>query len=334
MPFGHALRSLAACICLGVLPALAGAAGKAPAVDPFASPESVMRWIDNYHLAPEPARVPDAVHAMSRLGLIRDLDSAGMFVGFLAGIIADNQADADKLIGKMFPLPPEDQGVIIKAIAYSGVPDWKDMLGRFVERMPARKVLIGKVLEAKFQPLFATSLETGPVILDTLWGYHLASGSFEPVQRIIGALKWSKEKKSGFQLPWTGEKIDLNKLTVGATAKWTLTAAGQREKELLDLYRMEIRHQPPDVAEPLKEVITAAENFEVARVRKEALEAIETLKRQNPAQGNAWGWWAQAGTTMLALGCVVASAAGHVEIAAPCVITGAAGSAAGKLFGQ
>ena len=327
--------SMFAWLCLGALPALAASqAGKPPPSDPFATADGVMHWMDGYHTAPEPKRVPDAVRAMSRLGLIRDLESAGMFVGFLAGVIAENQAEAEAMIGKMFPLPPEDQGVVLKAIAYSGVPDWKDMLGRVAERTPARKALLGKVLDAKFQPLFATPLETGPVILDTLWGYHLAGGSFEPVQRIISALRWSKERKnSGFELPWKVEKIDLNKLTVGATAKWTLTAAGQRDKDLLDLYRLELKHQPPEIAQPLKEVVVAAENFEVARIRKEALEAIENLKRQNPAQGNPWGWWAQAGTTMLSLGCVVAGATGHAEIAAPCIITGAAASGATKLFG-
>jgi hypothetical protein len=301
----------------------AGAAQSAAAAknDQFASHDRILQWIDGYRSDPEPERVPDAVQAMSRLGLLRDLDTAGVFIGFVAGVLGDNQLKAEALVTRMFPMPPEDQAVIIKAIAYSGLPDWKDLLGKFVERMPARKMLIDQFLHGKAKVLKELPLDSGPAPIDTLWGYYFATESFEPVQRIISAL------------PWSEDNTDVNKLTIGSMAKWTLASNAARDKGLLDLCRAELKHQPKKVAGPLKDVVAAAEAYETGRIRKEALAAIEELKRRGPSKSTAWAWAAQAGSTAIAVGCVVASATGHVELGLPCIITGALSSAATKLLG-
>jgi hypothetical protein len=293
----------------------------APKNDQFATHERILQWIDGYRSDPEPELVPDAVQAMSRLGLFKDMDTAGVFIGFVAGVLGDHQVKAESFVARMFPMPPEDQAVIIKAIAYSGLPNWKDLLGKFVERMPARKVLIDRFLHGKEKVLNDMPLDSGPSPIDTLWGFYFATGSFEPVQRIISAL------------PWSQDKSDVNKLTIGSMAKWTLASNAARDKPLLDYCRSELKHRPKDVAGPLKEVVEAAEAYETGRIRKEALAAIEELKRRGPTKSTAWAWAAQAGSTAIAVGCVVASATGHIELGLPCIITGALSSAATKLLG-
>ena len=110
------------------------------------SNEELLKWINGYRHNPEPKRVPEAVKAMSGFGVTKDTDQAGVYIGFVAGVIGSNPDTAEDLIAKMFPLPPEDQVLIIKAIAYSGLPGWRNLLGKFVERMPARKDLIDKFL--------------------------------------------------------------------------------------------------------------------------------------------------------------------------------------------
>ena len=289
--------------------------------DQFATHERILQWIDGYRSDPEPDLVPAAVQAMSKLGLFKDPDTAGVFIGFLAGVLGDNQLKAEALVAKMFPMPPEDQAVIVKAIAYSGLPHWKELLGKFVERMPARKVLIDRFLHGKEKVLKDLPLDSGPAPIDTLWGFYFATGSFEPVQRIISAL------------PWSQDKSDVNKLTIGSMAKWTLASNAARDKPLLDYCRSELKHRPKEVTGPLKEVVEAAEAYETGRIRKEAVAAIEELKRKGPTKSTAWAWAAQAGSTAIAVGCVVASATGHVELGLPCIITGALSSAATKLLG-
>ena len=302
-------------------PASAAKSVAAAKTEQFATHERILQWIDGYRSDPEPELVPDAVHAMSKLGLFKDLDTAGVFIGFVAGVLGDNQVKAEAMVARMFPMPPEDQAVIIKAIAYSGLPDWKELLGKFVERMPARKVLIDRFLHGKEKVLNDMPLDSGPAPIDTLWGFYFATGSFEPVQRIISAL------------PWSQDKSDVNKLTIGSMAKWTLASNAARDKPLLDYCRSELKHRPKEVTGPLKEVVEAAEAYETGRIRKEALAAIEELKRRGPSKSTAWAWAAQAGSTAIAVGCVVASATGQVHLGLPCIITGALSSAATKLLG-
>ena len=165
--------------------------------DPFGTQEQILQWINDYRLEPQPNRLPAAVKAMARLGLFRDQDTAGMFVGFMAGVLGSNPKSAEKLVTGMFPMPPEDQAAIIKAIAYSGLPNWQQLMGKFVERMPARKTLIDSYLNGKAPVLHNLPLESGPAPVDTLWGFYFATGSFEPVYRIVGALMFRSRNASG-----------------------------------------------------------------------------------------------------------------------------------------
>ena len=288
----------------------------------FSSHEQILQWINDYRLEPQPKKLPAAVKAMSRLGLFRDQDAAGVYVGFMAGVLGSNPGMAEKLITCMFPMPPEDQAAIIKAIAYSGLPNWKTLLIAFSERMPARKVMIDSYLRDKAPVLHNLPLDSGPAPIDTLWGYYFATGSLEPVYRIVQALKWA------------GDKSDLNRLTVGSVAKWTLADNASRDKELLDFLREQrhLRNHPESVRKALAEIVEAAETFETNKIRKDAVAAIEEVKRTGPQVNNPWAKVAYWGSTAVAVGCVVASALGAAAIGVPCILTGAASSAAVKLL--
>ncbi|MDX2155647.1 MAG: hypothetical protein SFW09_03970 [Hyphomicrobiaceae bacterium] len=284
------------------------------------SPPAILQWINAYRSRPDPKVLPEAVKAMSRLALFRDLDAGGVYVGFMAGVLGDNPVEADRLVAAMFPMPPEDQVAIVRAIAYSGLDDWKGLLQRFAERMPARRVLIQRHLESKLPTRDKLKLEGAPVNLDTLWGYYFATGRPAEVNRIVDALAWVKDGN------------DADRLTAGNMAKWTLANNAQLDKELLDHLRNEASRRPKEVAKELNEVVEAAETFETARIRKEAQAALEELKRKGPENVRKLTFWGMAGQTALALGCVVAGTLGHPEIAVPCVIGGAASSAALRIL--
>jgi hypothetical protein len=302
-----------------------GATRTAPATAPpsalqqrFTNPDQIQRWIKDYRTKPEPKRLPELVHTMSAMGLFREVESTGIYVGFMAGVLGTNRDQAEALIDALFPMPPEDQVAIIRAIAYSGLPDWKVQLERVMERMPARRVLIDRFLAGKTLPLDKLGLETGPLTLDTNWGYYFASGDFAPVRRIVSALAWSKEAN------------DLEKLTIAGMARYTLATNAMRDVDLARFLEGEVARQPKPVAIALRDVIDAAQTFEVARVRRDAVAAIDELKAKGPEKKRNLAWWAQTGTTLISLGCVVAAATGHVEFGLPCVIGGPLSAAAGK----
>jgi hypothetical protein len=68
--------------------------------------------------------------------------------------------------------------------------------------------------------------------------------------------------------------------------------------------------------------------MEIAHLRKEALAAIDELKRKGPGSKRDLSTWGQVGQGAVALGCVAAAAAGQIELGIPCVVGGALGSAA------
>ena len=289
----------------------------------FASAESMLAWIDRYHLEPAPDRIVDAVRRMVRLGLLRDPEKAGLFVGFIAGVLSESPAQADKAIARMFPMPPEDQGALVLAVVYSGLPNWKEIAtGTLIERMPARQALLRKHLYGKHVPLLEVPLDSGTEMLDTLWGFYLATGRTEAVIRMLSALPWAKDKK------------DVARLTVGGVAKWTLATNASRDKGLLETLRRALPTQPKDVQEPLREVIKSAENFETHKIRREMVDAIEDLKRRGPQPDGTWAKVANVGSVAIAIGCVAASVTGHLELGVPCILTGAVTQGAAKLLGQ
>src|SRR5262249_53726946 len=161
---------------------------------------------------------------MSRLGAFRDPESSGFYVGFIAGVLASNPKTAQKLAGKMLPLSPQDDWVVVRAVAWSELPEWKSVLDSLRKKVPAREPMIDKYIAGELPTLFeATEVPPPPPKgwkavfkrkpksaplptsddLDALWGYYLATGSEEPLDRIVAFL------------PLSEEGDDVNRLQIG-----------------------------------------------------------------------------------------------------------------------
>src|SRR5262245_35523693 len=277
------LIAVAAMTAALAVPALAAL----PNAVTFSSLESVSRWMANYRARPEPMRLPAAVRALSQAGAFKEPEAAGVYVGFIAGVIGTNPGKAEELIGRMISIAPAEHWVIVRAIAYSNHPDWKGPLRKFADRMPLRQVMIDKYLEDKLATLDdiplenknptlwdklrghfqrdhdrkvpEQTLEQSPELLDTLWGYYFATGTYRPIARIVSLLPWSNERDS------------VDKLTVGNMAKYTLASNAARDSELLDMLKRVSKREPKEVAAVLAEIIEAAETKQTTRLRKDAL---------------------------------------------------------------
>ena len=129
-------RVLAAVATIVVLTLFAAPSPAAP-LKPgeLGSREAVLAWMNGYRASRDPAHVPQAVQAMSQLGVFKDPENGGAFVGFIAGVIASNPAQAETLIARMLPLPPEDQWAVVQAIAYSELPGWKNESAPLTRRL-------------------------------------------------------------------------------------------------------------------------------------------------------------------------------------------------------
>jgi hypothetical protein len=312
--------AMALLFAVALLAAPAYAATPPKKKEEFVTAENILRWINGYRTHPNPDKMPLMVKAVSALGIFRDMETAGVYVGFMAGVIEANPDRAEELIAKMFPLPPEDQVAVVRAIAHSNHPQWKELLAKFSERMPARKVLIDRFIRGKQPTLKRMPLDTGAGPLDMLWGQYFATGSYEPVLRMVSILEWSKDANN------------VDRLTVGSMTKLTLATNASRDKQLLDMLKASMNHENKETRAVLREVIDAAETFEFGRVRRDAMASIDQLKAKGPASARNAQWWGQAGQTALALGCIVAGAMGHVEVGLPCIVGGAVSTAALKYW--
>jgi hypothetical protein len=312
------------------------------------SREAILAWVWSYRAKADPARVPAAIKAMSETGAFRDPDSAGVYVGFIAGVIAAHPARAEELIAKALPLPGDGEWALVRAVAYSGAPEWKELLRRIAPRLPARQAMIDKYLAGKLptfdhlvigpdpgfwqkvrgytvdvfkeKPPKPVLLEPSPDLVDTLWGYYFATGAYSPLGRLVAMLPWSKHQDN------------VEKLTVGSMAKFTLVANSARDTRLLAVLKWARTQQGEEIGPILDEVIEAAETVDTARVRKEAFAALEELKRKGPGSKRNVAWWGQVGEGAIALGCLAAAVAGQVEFGLPCVVGGALTSAGLKYW--
>ncbi len=317
------------------------------------TPESILRWINGYRQKPDPASVPDIVKALSRMAAFKDPESSGPYIGFIAGVIGSNPERAEELIGKMFPLPEENHWVIVRAIAYSAHPDWKHLLRVYAAKMPTRGVMITGYLRNQSPTLFQVAphrsettgqkfrsyfsydtyfgdgkkkgpryeIEPSPELLDTFWGYYFASGRYRPISRIVGMLSYSNDPNN----------VEL--LTLGNMAKFTLASNAVRDMKLLAMLRQAHAGKlPKPIAEPLKDVIVAAENVETGRLRKEALASIDELRRKGPQSRRELSKWGNIGIGALSLGCIGAAATGQIYLGLPCVVGGALASGGLKYY--
>src|ERR1700745_4126994 len=128
------MRNLALAAALLVLVVPAGAAVP-PEIDPRASLGVVQQWIYNYRAKPDYAHIPAAVRVLFHSQTFKEPENAGIYLGFISGAIASNPARAEQLVNNFFPVQPEDEWVIVRAIAYSGVPEWRNLLRRIAPKM-------------------------------------------------------------------------------------------------------------------------------------------------------------------------------------------------------
>ncbi len=143
----------------------------------LSSRDDVLKWVDGYRKRPDPASVPIAMKVLSQRGILQDPDTAGVYVGFLAGVIGSRPSEAAAMVGKVLPaLAEEDQWIVVRAIAYSGLPDWKALLSKFAPRMPTRRVMIDKYLDGTLAALDEVPLEQPkPAMMDKMKSYFGAS---------------------------------------------------------------------------------------------------------------------------------------------------------------
>jgi hypothetical protein len=323
-----------------LLAGLAAASGASAAPTEFYNSAEILKWMNSYRSKPDPVRAAIAIHQLSGFGELRSPESAGVYVGFAAGVLASNPTKAAALVNKMLPLPAEDQWLVVRAIAYSGIPQWRMLLTDIAPRVTARGPMLQKYVAGKLPTLRQFTVQKAepawtdrfaeymsfndkpkaapiallptPEVLDTFWGYYYATGSTMALQNIISLL------------PWSTDHDDIQRLTLGGMAKYTLAENASRDSVLLATVKTIRASESKDVQPVLDQVIEAADNVDVSHLRSEVLASLDVLKRKGSATRRNVTFWGQVGEGAIAAGCIGLAVASVGAAGIPCVVGGAA----------
>jgi hypothetical protein len=324
---------MAAALLVGLMCFCAASTGQAASPEPVPPADQVLAWMKTYRAKPQRKLLPEAVKILAAGGAFQEPDTAGVFVGFMAGVIGSNPEQAEKLVVKMLTeVRPEDNWAVVRAVAYSGHPQWRNLLVRVSSKAPNREAMIHAYLTGKLPTLdnFVIKERPGawarmfkkeepaklellpsPAVMDTFWGYYYATGSLRPLSNMVGLL------------PWSADLDDAERLTLGSTAKFSLAHNGSRDAELLTALKESRPHASKTELKHLDEVIFAAETAEIGKLKTDAAAAINELRMKGPAYKRKISWWGKVGEGAISLGCVTAAVVGQVALGVPCVIGGA-----------
>src|ERR1700722_1997614 len=117
------------------------------------STDSILKWINSYRNRPDPESLPVVVRAFSAMQAFKDAETCGAYIGFIAGVLGANPSRAERMVDKMLAIDPADHWVLVRAVAYSGLPHWRELLSTFADRMPMRRAMLEKYLDGELPTL-------------------------------------------------------------------------------------------------------------------------------------------------------------------------------------
>ena len=239
MPFkGKLMRAILGLLLLAFLTASANAG--------FESRDELGNWFTYYYQDPEPSKIPEAIEYMSHSGWLYNKKSISPIFGFLAGGFANNPEQVPSWVGRLSELTDSQFGVVVLGLWYADLPDSQKRVYEILEKRPKLKDEFSFLFKGTPMPVEEIPLEQGAWVLDSLWGNFMATGSKTPVVRIMSAL------------PWIDVKGDVNRLLIGGAAGWSLTSNAVQHPSVMKFCEEEVKPQPTEVAEKLREVIDNA----------------------------------------------------------------------------
>jgi hypothetical protein len=174
-------------------------------------------WMMNYYENPRPEKLVEQVRASAAQGLLKQDKSAGLFVGFLSEVMAQNPKKIAGWLKELESLDETQRSPLVSAAWYSGTDEGRAFLKeQGMNLSPDQKA---KILDLELDQ---------PAVLDMLWGCFFASGDIAAIRRIIRTLSLCEHLgaverfKTSAKTPEDNQKAVLE-LTFNA-AMWSLQA--------------------------------------------------------------------------------------------------------------
>lgn len=213
----------------------------------FADVAAVETWMAHYHLTPEPARLIQAIDMLVALGALDQEARLQPAAAFLAALMAEDDGLAAVLSERIAEAPPAKQRLLARAIALSGLPQWRRLLTLLKRQVPARALEIETLLAGPdTRATLSLAFDEAGVVLDMVVAHFMATGSEAAALRLVTALAGSLDDS------------DPIAARTGHKAKAALVLHAASDPRLLDVARREAAQQGEPLAGLLREVVAAA----------------------------------------------------------------------------
>ena len=175
-------------------------------------------WLMDYYKNPTPDKFVAHVIKFSEQGVLANPKHTQTLSVFLSRILADNPERIEEWMAGLQGLTQQDMKIVFLAVWLSDTEQSKKYL---------RSIGATTSLATKPTDILQATLNH-PAVLDGLWGYFFATGSKEPIRRIITAFNYDGYLGSidAYKTSQQTEQDKQNVLmeAVFAAARWSLAS--------------------------------------------------------------------------------------------------------------
>ncbi|MDO8730705.1 MAG: hypothetical protein Q7J69_05960 [Candidatus Omnitrophota bacterium] len=211
------------------------------------SEEGFNQWFSYYYLKPDPQRVPEAIRYFAGSLSEKYPNSRMPVAAFLAALFKADDALTGKVFSDISADGSENSKVLmVNALWLADTVKSRELLGKAKTQWntPLLSGIIDRKNKSRADNLMEAPIQS-PLILDMLWATFFATGSPEPIERIISVLHLMKE----------GHEMEL---LVGGAADWSLASNAQQHQRVYELCKAKLESSEGVTKELLQEIVQNA----------------------------------------------------------------------------
>lgn len=208
-------------------------------------PEQLEEWMTYYYRHPHPEQVAAALKELSAKGYFENDDVQAPFSGFFSAVFAANPDKLEAWISPYVGVPARH--ILYSALWMADSKQSKLALERLAKGAAAKEAASIRSLLTSPPPTLRSMTLDSPATLDYLWGRFMATGSDEPVLRIIDQMKRRDIKG------------DVGTKMIGEAATWSVSANARTHERVLRIITARADSADPATKTVLKEILDAIE---------------------------------------------------------------------------
>ena len=226
-------RVLFACVALL---AFSGAGAKERA-----TPDQLEQWMAYYYLDPQPKEVASALEAVTAKGFFENDNVQAPFSGFFTEIF---RANPDKVSGWVKPyVGIPNRHILYSALWMANSKESRVALEQMAQGTAPEEAKKLRALASSPPPTVESMRIDSPASLDYMWGCFSASGSNQPVLRVINEMKLVHVKG------------DVGAMLIGGAAQWSVSANARQHERVLKIVKAKAETADPETKALLKTIL-------------------------------------------------------------------------------